>query len=79
MSIEQVVAEMPKVDTIYPSTTAHQYLFEAQCQLLAEQGWRKVPDEKELAEFISSSEILEYHSTTPKAWELYRWLMEGDK
>lgn len=58
MNVEQIVAEMPKVSInsisedeqvefgIYPH--AVEIITQAQCQLLAEQGWRKVPNMDEM-------------------------------
>lgn len=99
MNIEQVVAEMPKVSInsisedeqvefgIYPH--AVEIIVEAQCQLLAEHGWRKVPSLESMtvklrvlnlrASLISTTHKEgEFDSSVFIAQELHRWLLEGE-
>lgn len=83
MNIDKIVAEMPKVDTILPQLTDHQYLFEAQCRLLAEQGWRKLPSIEKLTERLTQLRLNPQVTRVSDpdlfvAIGLHCWLLEGE-
>jgi len=90
MDIEKIVAEMPKAENPYPDHKdvwgAHNDATEAQCQLLAEQGWRKVPEEQ-IIKNLTKTIIEDWYSYYKDsgvllsrfiAKRLHRWLLERD-
>lgn len=88
--IDKIVAEMPKVSIndiseddqvefgIYPH--AVEIIVEAQCQLLAEQGYRKVPSIDDCFYFVSDKLMASMDLIICKeiAKKLHRWLLEGE-
>lgn len=86
--LEKIVAEMPKAH--YAVAAFHlpvpfsdvemkrwNVATKAQRQLLAEEGWRKVPSEEELkGQLTNSSQFLDTWTVAVLAEELHRWLLE---
>lgn len=85
MSIEQIVAAMPKVENLFVGELAERYeppfdCFHdgtiAQCLHLAREGYRLVPSVVELAAYFEG--VLVFPSIEDM-WKLHRWLLErGD-
>lgn len=87
---DKIVAEMPKVSInniseddqvefgVYPH--AVEIIAEAQCQLLAEQGWRKLRTQYEILEWLRRCYpgLEEICSLDLLAQELHRFFMEGE-
>lgn len=82
-TVAKIVAEMPKTEfpnwnPYYPTKRySWDRAIEAQCQLLAEQGWRKVPSVTEIADKLISSPLTFFQSNAI-AGPLRRWLLEGE-
>jgi len=80
MDIDNIVAGMPKAEN--PHTEIKAFVIfgagvGAQCQLLAERRWRKVPSINKLVVELSRVEALrDLRAVTPLAEELHRWLLE---
>lgn len=91
MNIEQVVAEMPKAknpypdcieieDVVYAGLLGFNQGVEAQCQLLAEQGYGKLRTQYEILDWLRRcyAGLEEICSLDLLAQELHRWLLEGE-
>ena len=88
--IEKIVAEMPKAENFGCSCDDCKARWiisiQAQCQLLAEQGWRKVPSKDACEDILS--DIVGLYVTSPSGAfsldakrarkQLHRWWLEGE-